>query len=284
MEVDVPVLADTGVTDLHIESYTVVDGGRSLYLQTSPEYYMKRLLAAGSGDIYYLGKAFRREELGRRHLPEFTMLEWYRLGFNEQDLIAEVVALLEDLSGTDTFEVNKVSYRECFAAKTGVNPHAASMQELADLARREIDVSFEPASKSDYLDLIFSHLVEPSFSSDLFIVYDYPACQSALARISGNEYGDSVAKRFEVFWRGLELANGYWELTDPQEQRVRFNRDVMLRKQQGKKELPIDEKLLAALESGLPECAGVALGIDRLLMCISGIKEIDGVVTFAGER
>lgn len=273
MEVEVPVLGKTGVTDPNIECFQA----EGFTLQSSPEYYMKRMLASGSGDIYYLGKAFRKEEAGCKHRPEFTILEWYRQGWDENQLIAEVVDLLCFVAAANTNAI-VCTYADCFSAATGLNPHVATAQELAGFASTKLDINFDLHSKSEWLDLLFSHLVEPTFEEQLYVVKDYPICQAALARVTKDF---QVARRFEVFWKGLELANGYWELCDAEEQKRRFEADLSSRRAQGKAEPAMDENLIAALEQGMPACAGVALGVDRLLMCLSGERDIGAVQAFA---
>lgn len=276
LETDVPVLGATGVSDPNIECFQV----ENFSLQSSPEYFMKRLLAAGSGDIYCLGKAFRKEEAGAKHSPEFTLLEWYRLGYDDRQLACEVVDLLSFVAGERLADCIR-SYEDVFLAASGLNPHTATAEELANCARAHLDIHFDLPHKSAWLDLLFTHLVEPNFGRDLYVIHDFPACQAALARTVQTANGYTIARRFEVYWCGLELANGYWELCDPEEQRRRFAQDLQLRTESGKILPVIDEHLLAALEAGLPPCAGVALGIDRLLMCLSGQTDIRAVQAFS---
>ena len=274
-EVDTPLLGAASVSDPHIDALAVANH----YLQTSPEYFMKRLLAAGSGSIYYLGKAFRRDEAGARHNPEFTMLEWYRPGFDDHQLIDEVVDLIRYLNVDSA--ITTISYGELFERYTGLNPHSASVIQFRHLAAEKLDVNWQDDSISLWLDLLFSHLVEPQLTDAIYLVYDYPACQKALAKTSVNTEGIEVAHRFEMFWQGIELANGYWELTDAVEQRLRFNADNQIRTELGKPIIAPDEKFLAALDAGLPECAGVALGVDRLLMCLLEQRTISSVLPFS---
>ncbi len=277
IEVDVPLLGRSTVTDVHLCAPVTQISGYDYYLQTSPEFFMKRLLASGSGSIYYLGKAVRNDESGQRHNPEFTMLEWYREGFSDIELMDEVEALFQQLSIAEG--VSRISYREVFESYVGVDPHVASAEELASVAKSHLDISWDESDKNTWLDLLFSHLVEPELQQ-LTFVYDYPACQCALAKVTEDDRGIEVAKRFEVFWKGLELGNGYWELTDPEVQRKRFEQDLSVRQQNGLPQPEIDENFMSALESGLPECAGIALGVDRLLMGVMGVKSIDEVMTF----
>ena len=277
-EVDVPVLSEAGVTDLHIDCLQTQVGGDTQYLQSSPEYLMKRLLASGSGSIYYLGKAFRDGELGRRHHSEFTMLEWYRTGWDEHQLIEEVALLLRELGlGCD---VKTLMYGDIFEQVIGLNPHVVSLAELQQKAASIAGSDFSNESRSTCLDLIFSLSVEPVLPQGLVFICHYPACQAALARLDKDQEGNAIARRFEAFLNGVELANGYYELIDAVEQKSRFGADVALRQAVGKPAMPIDTKLLSAMESGLPTCAGVALGIDRLLMQLLGVDDISSVMPF----
>lgn len=285
LEVETPLLAGTTVTDVYIESIAaeLTDGksSRQHFLQTSPEFFMKRLLAAGSGSIYQIAKAFRQEETGARHNIEFTLLEWYRLGFSLEELMGEVEQLLQAL--LDCGSIARFTYREIFQQHLGFDPHEASIEELQEIARSEIDLHGGALSKTDYLQLLLSHCIEPELPSFCFI-HDYPAEQAALSALEEDSTGCVVAKRFELFGRGMELANGYLELVDASEQRRRFESDNATRVEKGQAVREIDERLMAALESGLPSCAGVALGVDRLLMLLTNSKEIGDVISFAGDR
>jgi len=208
LEVDVPVLADTGVTDLHIDCLQTRVNGRVQYLQSSPEYYMKRLLAAGSGSIYFLGRAFRDGESGRRHNHEFTLLEWYRQGWDEHQLMAELASLVTSLE--PAWDVEKHRYTDLFKRATGLDPHSAPLADIRDCASSLADTRFHGDERSTCLDLIFSLAVEPSLPQGLVLVHDYPACQAALARLGRDEDGNPVARRFEAFLNRMELANGYF--------------------------------------------------------------------------
>lgn len=281
LEVEVPVIGFSTVTDPNLSSLTTCVGGKDFFLQTSPEFFMKRLLASGSGPIYYLGKAFRDDEHGRRHNPEFTMLEWYREGFDDRLLANELVALVRTLA--PDVEVEIYSYASIFERHIGLDPHLASAEELEEKAKVILDVSWRFADKNTWLDLLFSHVIEPKMKN-LCIIFDYPASQCALARIEVNTEGVEVAKRFEVFWKGVELANGYWELTDPCIQKQRFLIDLEQRKKMGYDLPDIDNKFVAALESGLPECSGVALGVDRLFMCLLDTDDIQKAIAFPFSR
>jgi len=281
LEVETPLLWPTTATDLHIDSILVTDGVDpevgSLFLQTSPEFAMKKLLAAGSGSIFQLGKAFRRGERSRRHHPEFTLLEWYRVGFDDHRLMDEISELVGSLTGRPA--PLRLSYREVFEQHLALDPHRCQFEELLAVARQHID--FQPAgySRDDLLHLLLAEVIEPAMTSDYFI-YDFPVSMAALARIVPDSRGVPVAKRFELFLAGMEIANGYWELTDAAEQRVRFVADLDQRRALGRELLPVDEQLLAALQAGLPDCAGVALGLDRLLMVMCDAGSIDEVLAF----
>ena len=283
LEVETPLLASHGVTDPAIEPL-VVPGGASLsaprYLQSSPEYAMKRLLAAGSGPIYQLGKAFRDGEAGRRHNPEFTLLEWYRPGFDHHALMAEVADLLEHCLGRTGWR--KVSYGDLFRAHLGLDPHSADAEALAAIARGELDAGELELDRDGWLDLLLSHRIEPALEG-LVCVHAYPASQAALARIDASG-PVPVAERFEFYVDGVELANGYHELVDPAEQARRFAADNDRRRQQGLAERAPDPRLLAALEAGLPACSGVALGFDRLVMLATGAGSLDEVLAFPWRR
>ena len=235
LEVQTPVLAAATVTDPDVESIVVPGYG---YLQTSPEYQMKRLLCAGVPSIYQLGPVFRHEEQGRLHNPEFTMLEWYRLGFDDRQLMQEVADLVTELLGPA--DVQTISYRELVG-------------EMAD----------QPDADRSDLDLRFAHACE-SLKPGRFFIVDYPADQAALARLRPDN--PTVAARFELIIDGVEVANGYWELQDPVEHQRRFAEDRRVRKARGLPDVEPDTEFLQALEQGLPQCAGVALGVDRLLM------------------
>ncbi|GGC08298.1 elongation factor P--(R)-beta-lysine ligase [Marinobacterium zhoushanense] len=287
MEVDTQLMSHCAVSDPHIDSievsYGTVPGQptQKLYLQTSPEYAMKRLLAAGSGAIYQLGKVFRNGESGSRHNPEFTMLEWYRPGFSAEQLMDEVEALVGQL--VPAFNARRISYRQLFQSELGIDPHKESLQGLQLLCRQHIDAPFEDESRDTWLNLLMSHVIEPRLLEPVF-VYGFPASQAALAQVVKDEAGTPVATRFELFVRGIELANGYLELTDAQEQRRRLQQDQQQRAELVLPQRPLDMRLVAALEAGLPVCAGVALGFDRLVMLALGAQRIEQVIPFAFER
>lgn len=285
LEVETPALGRCTVTDIHLDAFPVTAGaGVDKYLQTSPEYAMKRLLAAGSGPVYQLGKAFRREEVSRLHNPEFTLLEWYRPGFDWRQLLEEVAALVvEVLSLSGRERIAQFSYAELFSTHLNINPHTIAASSLEQLTRETVDVTATELSPSDCLQLLMHHCIEPELPEFCF-VYDYPEAQAALAVVEDNEAGTPVARRFELYGAGMELANGYQELTDPEEQRCRFARDQAQRQQRGLPQVAIDERLLAALAAGLPACAGVALGVDRLAMLACQARHINEVIAFGDER
>jgi len=283
LEIETPALGRHTVTDVHLDGFPV-DAGSTKYLQTSPEYAMKRLLAAGSGPIYQLGKAFRREEVSRLHNPEFTLLEWYRPGFDWRQLMEEVAALVAEVLYLPASEpVAQHSYADLFAKHLAIDPHTIADADLLALTRDSIDVTADALTATDCLQLLMHHRIEPCLPRFCF-VYDYPVAQAALAAVEDNEEGVPVARRFELYGAGMELANGYQELTDPEEQRRRFERDQAERRQRGLPAVAIDERLLAALASGLPDCAGVALGVDRLAMLACRASQISEVIAFTEER
>lgn len=286
LEVETPVLGRHGVTDLNLDGIKAdvsVPGCHGGWLQTSPEYHMKRLLAAGSGSIYQVSRVFRNGERGSRHNPEFSLLEWYRVGFDDAALMTEVADLVCGWLGCGRPQT--VSYREAMQAGAGLDPFEASDQALRQRCAQWLDASqLEALDRDGCLDLLMSFAVEPDLGRDVptFIV-GYPASQAALARVSEQE-GHAVAHRFELYVDGLELCNGYWELADADEQRRRFDADNRLRELAGKPVMAVDQAFLNAIEAGLPDCAGVALGLDRLLMLKLGAREIAEVLTFPVER
>lgn len=281
LEVETPLLAPATVTDLHIDSIParvqIEDRPRTFHLQTSPEYAMKRLLAAGSGACYQICKSFRQGDAGPRHNPEFTMLEWYRPGFSLERLMNEVELLLQEF--LPQTQIPRLSYRQLFQRHLHINPHQIKLNALRQLTQEKLPVDTADLDATDCLQLLLSQIIEPKLPEHCFI-YDYPAPQSALAKIEPDQQGESVARRFELFCRGMELANGYDEETDATELRSRFKQDRQKRTELGRPNPKIDEKLLAALDRGLPPCAGVALGIDRLLMILSNANTIDKVLAF----
>lgn len=281
LEVETPLLAGAAATDPHLHSFHTSRDGEVLgWLQTSPEHAMKRLLAAGSGSIYQLCRVFRDGERGRLHLPEFTMLEWYRVGFDHHRLMDEVEALLTATLGTSG--ATRATYRALFLRELGVDPLVC---DDADLRRLAADL--HPPARLDrdgLLALLLTHRIEPTFEPGRAVfVHDFPATQAALARLRTDTDGTPVAERFELYVGPIELANGFHELCDPVEQRRRFEHDLGVRRAIGLAAPPIDERLLAALAHGLPACAGVALGFDRLVMLAAGAGSVAEVATFPDE-
>lgn len=282
VEVETPVMSSAGNTDPNIDSVVCDSSKETHYLHTSPEFGMKRLLAAGSGSIYQVCKVFRDNEHGRYHSPEFTMLEWYRLDFDHHALMDEVETLLKVLLvETHIQDSSRISYRQACIEYAGFDPLSISNNDLVSAAARLGFSAVQGLGKSDrdaWLELLFDQVVVPKLANNTIVfIYDYPASQAALAKIRVDE---GVAERFEVYIDGIELANGFHELTDAVEQRQRFEMENITRKQQGKQPVMIDEHFLAALQAGLPECAGVALGIDRLLMLICGTESLADVLAF----
>ncbi|WP_407354620.1 EF-P lysine aminoacylase EpmA [Luteimonas sp. R10] len=295
LEVETPILSQAGNSEPNIASFALdfnghVDAGpRRRWLRTSPEYPLKRLLAAGAGDCYELGRVFRDGEAGGRHNPEFTMLEWYRVGWDHLRLAEEAVALVQaalSLAGRRA-TVERTSYRALYRARAGVDPMRADERELrAALGDLEID----PAGlqRDDWLDLLMTHRIQPQLPADaILVVHDYPASQCMLARVREDD-GDAdpapVAERFELYLGPLELANGYHELADAGEQRRRFEHELATRAARGLPQPAIDARLLAALQHGLPDCAGVALGVDRLLMALLDTSRIAETLSFEFSR
>ncbi|MEK7323016.1 MAG: elongation factor P--(R)-beta-lysine ligase [Pseudomonadota bacterium] len=290
MEVETPVLYGAGATDPQLASFSAeyhgpgAPSGRTLYLQTSPEFTMKRLLAAGSGPIYQISKAFRNGEAGRRHNPEFTMLEWYRPGWDHHALMDEVEALIRQILVAPA--AARVSYGDLCLRYLGIDPHGAELTELRDAAAaRGITAPVGLGDDRDgWLDFLWSHGVEPRLGGDgrpVFVI-DYPASLAMLARLRPGS--PAVAERFELYLHGVELANGFHELADGGEQRRRFEQDNARRRGAGLPAMPFDEHLLAALMHGLPDCGGVALGVDRLLMLRIGAQDIGEVLAFPWDR
>jgi lysyl-tRNA synthetase class 2 len=285
LEVETPLLCSQGITDPQIEPFVLSQGAALTaprFLQTSPEYAMKRVLAAFGEPIFQIARAFRNGELGARHNPEFSLLEWYRPGFDHHQLMDEVADLVQECLGARPLE--KFSYRQLFLERLAIDPFTASIAELETLARRHLDPGDLTGDRDLWLDLLMSHVLEPALGDGCYcFIYDYPTSQAALARIVAAA-DVRVGQRFELYVDGVELANGYCELTDAAEQRRRFERDNAVRRERGLSERAVDEYLLAALEHGLPECSGVALGIDRLLMLATGASRIQDVLAFDWQR
>lgn len=281
LEVDTPMLSGAMNPDRHIESLSVNMTDQPRYLHTSPEFPMKRLLASGSGPIWQLCRVFRRGEWGRRHNPEFTMLEWYQPGFDEHDLMAEVADLLRTQRPALT-DV-RLTYRAAFQRHAGFDPLEEPLDALAARTRERFD--WRDSERSSMLDLWLSQVVEPAFDPEVMtFVHDWPAESAALAQLHQDADGHWVARRFELFWQGMELANGYFELTDADEQKRRFEADQVRRARDHQTVAPLDVYLDQAMRAGLPESAGVALGVDRWLMALTGVTDVQQVLTFPFDR
>lgn len=285
LEVDTPAMSQATVTDIHLHTFQTefvgpgFAAGQTLYLMTSPEFHMKRLLAAGSGPIYQICKSFRNEESGRFHNPEFTMLEWYRPGFDHHALMDEMEDLLQLVLQCGNAE--RMTYQQAFLTVLGVCPLTADLGELKVAADRLglADIAEPETDRDTLLQLLFSVGIEPKIGQQVpAFVYDFPASQAALAQISPADA--RVAERFEVYFQGIELANGFHELADGEEQLARFEADNRKRQAMGLAPQPIDHHLVAALRAGFPDCAGVALGIDRLSMLAQDLTHIDQVTAF----
>ncbi len=283
LEVETPLLCASTIPEPAIESLHTHYGrpARRLFLQTSPEFAMKRLLAAGSGPIYQICKAFRDGEAGHRHNPEFSLLEWYRPSWDHHRLMDEVSELITAVLGLPAAE--RITYGELFERHLAVDPHTASLHELRQATSRADLGELPDLDRDGLLDLLIASVIEPHLGQERpTFVHDYPASQAALAIVRPGP--PAVAERFELFVAGLELANGFHELTDAGEQRRRFEAERQERRAAGQEDVEPDELLLAALAHGLPPCAGVALGIDRLVMLASGADDIRQVLTFPTER
>ena len=286
LEVETPLLAQATVTEPAIDAFSVpvAPNNADRFLQTSPEYAMKRLLAAGAGDLFQICKAFRRGEAGRRHNPEFTLLEWYRREMDHRQLIREVAELLCEVLEYPGWQV--WSYRTLFTQLLDLDPFSESVgtSELQRAAQIRLGEIPDGLDRDALLDVLMSHCIEPEVARwGMVFVTDFPLSQAALARqIHSNSL--AVAARFEVWVDGLELANGYWEETDGDTLRHRFATDQVKRSEQGKLPVAMDERLLAAHQHGLPNCAGVALGVDRLLALKLGLSDINNAVSFGWDR
>ena len=289
LEVDTPTLSHGTVTDVHLDAfscefnYSSTGKTETLYLQTSPEFALKRLLATYKTCVYQLGKAYRHEGHGRWHNPEFTMLEWYRIGFDDHQLMQEVSELLQLV--LDVPETEMLSYQQAFLKHLALDPLTATTAEVATVFNRcNIDLSDDyPIDHDGMLQLLFSYEIEPNVGQQVpCFIYGYPASQASLAKL--NIQDPRTADRFEVYFKGAELANGFHELQSAPEQRRRFEHDNRLRATFRLPEKPIDEHFLAALDAGLPVCSGVALGVDRILMLKLGAEHIEDVIAFPVNR
>lgn len=279
LEVETPILDQAANSDPNIQSlFTTLWGGSAMphrcYLHTSPEFPMKRLLAAGTGPIYQIVRVFRDDAVGRFHQPEFSMLEWYRPGMDHHGLMKELESLLQTLGLP---AVRRRTYLEAFMEHCGLDPHQAGIDQLQDCAR-DLGLASMEGTRPILLDFLFSHGVAPRLGDAPVYIYDFPVCQAALARIRDGR--PPLAERFELFINCIEIANGYNELKDYNEQESRFLRENERRRGQKLEPMPLDQKLLAALRYGLPDCAGVAVGLDRLLMVLCGARRIEEVLAF----
>lgn len=292
LEVETPLLCQGSGTDPQLDFFTTEFNfsptPQKLFLQTSPEFAMKRLLVAGSGSIYQICKAFRNGEAGRFHNPEFSILEWYRVGFDLHQLMDEVAELIALVLKPQlpALKTVKISYGELFLQKTGLNALEYSAEAYRDYALSEglaEAVSICENHHGLWLDFIFSHKIQPQLvGNQFFLIHSYPASQASLARI--NAENPAIADRFEVFVNGVELGNGFFELADEPEQRARFEKETAFRRQNRLPEVLMDERFLAALDAGLPDCSGVAIGLDRLLMLLAAENNIDRVLAFSSTR
>ena len=289
LEVETPLLCHATGTDPQLDFFSSDSiQNQPMFLQTSPEFAMKRLLAAGSGSVFQICKAFRKGESGRFHNPEFSILEWYRVGFSLHQLMDEVVELTEEVLAEvyPINEVKKISYTDLFEQVTGLNPLQFNQKNYARYARENALIDAATLCGGDYsmwLDFIFSHKVQATLNDHtICLVYGYPAVQSSLARL--NKENPAIADRFEVFINGVEIGNGFFELADAKEQDARFDKENISRKSKGLEQVEKDELFLDALASGLPDCSGIALGLDRLLMIMTNSEYLDDVLAFPFER
>lgn len=283
LEVETPILSEFGVTDVHLSTFETIfnspfsEESKTLWLSTSPEYHMKRLLAAGSGAIFQICKVFRNEESGKKHNPEFTMLEWYRPFFDMYRLINEVDDLLQHILDSKPAEI--LTYQFVFQEYVGLDPLSAKTSELIEKAKKCNLVNAEKENRDTLLQFLFNELVEPQIGQNRPVaVYHFPASQAALAQISSEDL--RVAERFEFYYKGIELANGFSELTDATEQQNRFEEDNKIREKIGLSKKEIDYRFISALKSGMPNCSGVALGVDRLIMIALSAEKISDVISF----
>jgi len=281
LEIEAPLIASVSGTDPALDPISVSHAMGDGYLLTSPEFPLKRLLSAGSGAVYALGKAFRSGERGRKHNPEFTMLEWYQPGYSLDQLIDEVAELFAVLIDMPT--PKKLSYQQLFEDHLQLDPHSADVDVLQACLRGYIEFDKAIVDRIELLDMLFGIAIEPKLH-DPVVIYDYPAEQAALAQVMPNAQGVRVAKRFELVYKTMELANGYFELTDPDEQQRRFEADNRQRNKLGLREMPIDHYLLAAMRQGMPSSSGVAVGFDRIVMIALNADSIDDVIAFTTDR
>lgn len=280
-EVETPLLSEFSITDPAIEAMSVryfcAAKQHTGFLQSSPEFAMKRLLAAGMGDCYQISHVFRSDETGRLHNPEFTLLEWYRLGFDDKKLMTEIDIFLQTILKTDPAE--KISYQSLFEKHLKLDPLDSNYKMVKSCAEKYTSIVSDLATKEAYLQLLFCEIIEPKIGTKVpCFVTDFPAEQASLARINAED--KRVSCRFELYFKGIELGNGFYELNNANEQYERFLQDNYNRKKSGQSEISIDKRFIEALEAGLPDCAGVAIGIDRLILLACDLKSIDEVMAF----
>ncbi|WP_290735425.1 MULTISPECIES: EF-P lysine aminoacylase EpmA [unclassified Fibrobacter] len=282
LEVETPVLSNAGGTDPQLD-YFEVNGRPARFLMTSPEFHMKRLLASGFGDIFQITKSFRKDEFGSHHNNEFSMVEWYRVGMPQEKLMDEVEALVSEIVGSPV-KAHRTRWIDAFKNYAGVDPFCEDLDNFVRACESggvPVPEGPERMAREDWWDYLMVFMVEPALAKNgPEFILDYPQSQAALAQTFVGEDGHTWARRFELFMDNVELCNGYTELTDAAEQRRRFESDLDIRRQMGKPLPPVDENFLSALESGMPACSGVALGLDRLFMLALGKKEIKDVILF----
>jgi len=282
LEVETPLLSHSSITDPNLHSFTTQYNASNkqsdiLYLQTSPEFAMKRLLASGSGSIYQICKAFRNNEHGHRHNPEFTILEWYRIGIDHHKLMDEMDEFLHFI--LDCALAERLSYHQVFEKYLMINPHTSSIDELQKCALKNGLNTISKLDRDGWLNILLTHLVEPHLGHKRpTYIYDYPASQAGLAKISQKD--PAIAERFEVYINGIEIANGFHELADANEQRKRFVNDLQKRRELNLPEIVIDENFLTALNNDFPDCSGVAVGVDRMVMLLMEVNSIKDVISY----
>lgn len=288
LEVETPGISRFPTLDLHLESFSVFHPDKTLqgYLITSPEYHMKRLISAGSGSIYQLCRAYRCDESGSRHNPEFTILEWYRVGWDQWQLMKEIEDLMQLLLGTNTADY--ISYREAFEGALSMDPFTITLERFAEICSRHTlqppdYLLLQDTDRDEWLNFLIGFLIEPHLGRDRPVfLHSFPASQASLAKLDDDN--PQCAMRFEVYFKGLELGNGFCELTDAEAQENRFREENRKRRAAGKEELAYDPRFIEALKQGMPDCSGIAMGFDRLVMLALGKHSIDEVQTFTRDR
>lgn len=278
MEVETPLLCQHTVTDPHITSFSTLYNNQSYYLQTSPEYAMKRLLCAGSGSIYQICKAFRYDESGKKHNPEFTLLEWYETDRDHIQLMDNIDLLLQTVF--DMPPAIKISYQDLFVAELSIDPLTCELSELKNITKKHIDTDTTSLTYDDSLNLLLTHCIEPKLgTTEPTFIYNYPPSQAALAKIN-TQSNPPIAERFELYIQGIEIANGFHELNNANEQYQRFTDNQKIRKKHNTIVPTIDSRFIDALTHGLPDCSGVAIGIDRLMMMFCNSHNIKEIMSF----